>query len=158
MKNIIKLQVILILLVAGIVGCNKTNESNQIEEIPEETIDSTLYTLISGKWQLLTVEEVFVPVPQPTHDYSKYNIVYEFKPNGVLTVSGATDDIERYIGHKTGKHSYSFIDDGNKLGMVGLPFGLQINNFISWYQLSSEELIINDSPLDGYVYFLIKID
>ena len=161
--KLLKLLTFSLLLMTLAAACNKNQKENDVQiENPEEAIkhiDSELYALISGKWQLVEVREVFVPVPpHPSYDYSGYNIVYEFKTNGVLTVSGETYDIDRYIGHEIGEHPYSFIDDDRGLGMPNLPFGLQIDNFPYWYQISSEELKIDYSPGDGYIYFLIKLN
>ncbi len=165
--TILKLQILLLFFTVSIVGCNKSTKINNEEKNPEEKINeekkpeegNPYYTLLIGKWKLEKVKEVFVPVPPPpTHDYSQYNIVYEFKTNKVLIVSGEIEKIKRYIGHNPGEHSYSFIYDDNKLGLPNLPYGLKIDNFISWYNITSEELIINDSPVDGYIYYLIKIN
>jgi len=152
MKKPFKLLIFTLLLMVAAMACksNLTEEDMQTENLEE---------LIIGKWQLVKVDEVFVPIPPPpSYDYSKYNIMYEFKANGVLTVFGETNNIERYIGHEICDHLYSFVDDDGGLGMPNLPFGLQIGTFTSWYKISSEELIINDSPLDGYIYYLIKIN
>ena len=159
--NVIKLHIIAIIVVAFVLGCNKTNEKDFVEKLPEENptelVNSTLYKLILGKWQLLQVDEVFTPEPPSlSHDYSEYNIVYELKTNGVLTVSGEIEDVDTYRGHTIGNHTYSFIDDDNQMGNPSFPFGLQIDALTSWYKISSEELIINNSPMDGFIYSLIK--
>ena len=105
---------------------------------------------IIGKWEL---EKISVSSRMGTScmDCSPYNIVYEFKKNGVLTVSR---DIEDY-GHQSGE--YTFLKDEWNMGQEGFPWGLAINNNgATWYMLSSKKLIIDYSPGDGATYYFVR--
>jgi len=103
---------------------------------------------LTGKWKLVKVEEVF---NNPTsYDYSPYNIVYEFQTKGVLTVSGETNNISMYRGHDIGEYSYSIVDEDQS-------YLLKIGNTTYWCQVTSEKLVIDSSPLDGPIYYFIKI-
>jgi len=137
MKN---LYFFLLAICLTVTGCD-TNKDNQIK-------------YIIGEWKL---KKVTIPFIDKSYDYSQYSIVYEFKRNGVLTVSGETDVIDTYIGHTIGKYSYTFIEDKEGYGMVGLPYGLKIDDDTYWYKISSEELTITRTPLDGYAYYLVKL-
>ena len=115
---------------------------------------------IIGEWKLVkitnsyTLDTSFNPL---SYDYSQYSIVYEFKRNSVLTVSGETDVIDIYVGHTIGKHSYSFVKDKDGYGMAGLPYGLKIDDHTYWYEVSSEKLIITMAPVDGNAYYFVKL-
>lgn len=111
---------------------------------------------ILGKWKLIKTRGIVLSsegYDLKCYDYSRYDIVYEFKTNNVLTISGDLD-----IWPKIGEHFYSIVDDEKGLGMVGLPYGLKIgDNLTYWYQVTSKELIIDMRPLDGTTYYLVKI-
>jgi hypothetical protein len=111
------------------------------------------FASIIGKWRLTIGRSsgfMFSPV---IVDYSQYNIVYEFKEEGILIISAKT-------GAPTfpdvGEHLYSIVD--NEYGFPGLPYGLKIGNWESWYQISSERMIIDDSPVDGGVMYFVRIN
>ena len=110
---------------------------------------TSLLSLEGTKWKLVTLLVPFTPDGPIWYDYSKYDIVYEFRTNNVLTVSGETTDIEVYIGHEIGEHFYS-IDN---------VWELKIDNIVYWgYYTTANELIIDGSPLDGYKYNFVKIN
>ena len=155
MKHLLKLLIFSLLLIIAVTACNSNQKEDDIPiENLTKSVDSDLYKLISGKWQLMEVRASFVSNPPFVYDCSEYNIVYEFKTNGVLIVSGETDES---IGYTAGEYTYSFVDD--VFGWLHLPWGLQINNYSpSWYNISSEELIIDYSPLDGSTSCFIRID
>ena len=106
---------------------------------------------IIGKWKLEKIR-VHSRLGVSCTDCSPYNVVYEFKQNGALTVSGST---ENFGWHESGE--YSFIKDEWSMGHDGYPWGLNINNGLTnWYVLSSKKLIIDYSPGDGATYYFVK--
>jgi hypothetical protein len=57
---------------------------------------------IVGKWQVISVSNWTVQ-----HiDYLPYNIIYDFRENNTLHVSGITDSIQDYKWHQAGEYSY----------------------------------------------------
>ena len=104
---------------------------------------------IVGRWKL---EKINLSSRTGTTctDCSPYNVVYEFKENGVLTVSG---DIEN-LGHKSGE--YTFVNDEWGMGQKGFPWGLNLSNGPTWYMLSSKKLIIDYSRGDGATYYFVR--
>lgn len=76
----------------------------------KEEIEKEYPTHHLGKWQLVTVKLYnidlgeFVPL-----DYSHANIIYDFRKNNVLIVSGEIEDIEDYKGHEIGEHFYEVL-------------------------------------------------
>ena len=72
-------------------------------------------------------------------------------------VSGEIDHIDIYIGHKIGKHYYSFIKEKGSSGMGALPYELKIDDYIYCYWISSEELRITlTNPGGGGVHYFVK--
>jgi hypothetical protein len=99
---------------------------------------------ILGKWKLL---KTIHPMSGQCSDYSQYNIVYEFKANNILTVSGE-DDI-----FGIDEHTYSIIEPNEQNSFRTL----KINNSYFWHRSSTKELMIDDSPLDGGIFYFTKI-
>jgi len=153
-----RINIILVFLLPCLlfIGCKNGNGN---EPKPENNINNTE---IIGKWKL---EKVDAPFVAQSFDYSQYNIVYEFKSNGVLTVSSETDIIDEYIGdeiyigHGIGEHSYSFVENKEGYLWVDYPYRLVIDRctYPYWYLISSDELEISASPVDGFVYYLVKL-
>jgi len=110
----------------------------KVEELPA-SISSVI-----GKWKLIKEQTSGFGSPSKEIDYSKHDIVYEFKSNGVLTVSG--NDIVGWL--ENGNHSYS----------VGNYNEIQIGYSMYWYSISPDELIIDRRPVDGSAFYLAKIE
>lgn len=109
----------------------------KVDELPANS------TSIIGKWKLMKEQTSgFVGSPSEI-DYSKHNIVYEFKTNGFLTVSGNGNT--GWI--KKGSHSYS----------IGNYREIQVGYSSSWYNVSPSELIIDSRPVDGSAFYFAKI-
>ena len=105
---------------------------------------------IIGKWKLEKIK-VHSRLGISCTDCSPYSVVYEFKQNGTLTVSG---NAENYGWHESGE--YSFAKDEWGMGHDGYPWGLNINGTTNWYILSSKKLIIDYSPGDGATLYFVK--
>ena len=110
----------------------------KVEELPASI------TSVIGKWKLMKGQTSGYDSPSEEIDYSKHNIVYEFKSNGVLTVSESS--IVGWL--KNGNHSYS----------IGNYNEIQVGYSISWYSISPNELIIDSRPVDGSAFYFAKIE
>jgi len=152
------LKLILFMYFFACLSCQTHMEGDNIES----------YSFI-GTWKLANVTVPFTPGPNPEfHDYSMYNIVYEFSPNGILTISGVPESIEFYRGHSNGEYFYSTIESEQTpntglFGCLSIASSTEmienfknIENFIDSYIISTNSLEINCSPLDGNIYFLTK--
>ena len=139
----------LLLLLGSITSCSKQEDDDDIITNATEGI--------IGDWKLDKVKANFFLAEDKTQDLSKNNIVYQFRSDGILTVSGNVDPINNYPGHTVRDYTYS-IDETQKHGPSGWPRGLKIDDFIYWYRLSQDKLIIDASPLDGATYYLTRID
>ena len=112
MKN----SLLLLIACALFYSCSKHEEQKEIEIGKAESVVQKQEFYI-GKWKLMSAYFAFFPaeVLIPVIDFSECNIVFEFKPDGVLVVTGKMDNhpdanagFEKnilYIGE--GTHSYS---------------------------------------------------
>ena len=124
--------------------------------------NNTEPTSIIGKWKLVKFDYrpmTSPPSPKDSFDYSQNNVVYEFKSNNILTVSGKTDDID-YRGLEIGDHSYemnyNLKDDMDPLGLP-YPYMLKIDTDPHSYLLSAKELkITHIGEVDAYAFYLAK--
>ena len=136
------------ILAAVTAGCNKNNDE---------------YLCFIGKWKL---EKITIPFYfNSTYDYSQYNIVYDFKPKNVLTISGETDTMV-YRGHRLGNSFYKIYGVNDKIKDKDFYHShyynhrpiLKINNMYQTYRISDTNLEIDDSWADGSIYYLVKIN
>ena len=142
--NLLKFIVIFTMLLSGLSSCTKNVDEKDIFDIVHNESSS-----IVGKWKLVKV----LPThwhPKP-YDYSNYNIVYDFRANGVLKISGVID--QNYEGHNLGEYTYLFealeSGDGCKLDIVGIK-----NNIFCRFNYK-ELTIIHILP--AQYYYLVKI-
>ena len=140
--RIFNFTITVLLLVSIFSSCSK-NTSN-IEEMRFLKNPSELF----GKWKLSeTVSSGFITQPK-TENYSQYNIVFEFKPNGILTVSGNLDS----HWPNNGDHDYSVVEPDTQHGP-----NLKISTLYFWTRSNSKELEIDSRPVDGGVFKLLRI-
>ena len=103
-------------------SCEKKSDLNGENEI------------IYGKWQLKTISPLNIPpgVDLMLVDFSPMNIIYEFKKNNVLTVSGRVSDIDGVF--EDGKHYYDVTHSNisNGLFVTNLPQHIVNINTISY--------------------------
>jgi len=147
-----KIAAIALMLAGSFSSCTKkeNNVDTQLGDV--DTVS------IIGKWKLVKTS---YPMSGKSSDYSKCNIVFEFKSDHLLTISGEPVHLRPHfsIDPDECEYFYSFVDDENGYGMVGLNFGLKIDRYnIFWYRISSKELEISQAPVDGGIYNLIKIN
>jgi len=132
--KILKHAAIALLLAGSFSSCIKKNEEP---------------ASIVGKWKLVESRYFSFINGLQVSDYSQYNIVYEFKTNNVLFVSGVADDNFSLYGN--GEHFYSigdFADGRNlKIGDHGLW----------WSRISSKKLELDLMPLDGGLIVFDKL-
>ena len=157
-KNLLKYaKYVFILLFLATIYSSCATEKNGGEECEDclciFDFDHDENASIIGEWKLEKIK-VNTRLGISCTDCSPYNIVYEFKQNGVLIVS---ENTKNYGWHESGE--YSFIKDEWSMGHDGYPWGLNINKgSTNWYILSSKKLIIDYSPGDGATYYFVKIE
>lgn len=131
--------VIIILAIMSISSCSSdTNSSN---------------TEIVGQWQLKQINYYGLEggnSSQSTVDYSDQNIIYNFKVNGVVTISGENPGIIE------GDYDYSYGED--YLGGSTDPKILlvKIDNIKYTYSLKNGEMTLGKSYVDGPDFVFVK--
>jgi len=73
---------------------------------------------ISGKWKLVAVS--YWDLEPLILDYSQYDIIYDFKENNILMVSGEAESMDDYRGHERGEHHYERLPI-SRSGLTGIP-------------------------------------
>ncbi len=81
-----------LLLAVSLSSCKKA----ELEKYPTQQF---------GKWQLVAALYYTETGESVTLDYSEANIIYDFRKNNVLAVSGEIEGIEDYRGHEIGEYS-----------------------------------------------------
>jgi len=116
--------------------------------------------IIIGKWKLVEAK-VYTRHGLVLCDCSQYDIVYEFKRNGTLMITGDVDSVDTYIGQRpAGIYPYSFVELEERLTFGGYysSYGLTIGtNTTYWYRFYSEGLEITMAPVDGETYNFVRI-
>ena len=115
----------------------------------EEIVDEYLTSGIIGKWKLM---KVVMPTEfeLAVYDYSKDNIIYEFKSNGILTISGVPKDNR---GYRAGDYTYSIVQYYNDF------YELKIGDYQKDpCQISNNKMQFGSHYVDGPVFYLDQIE
>ena len=122
---------ILILTIATLINCSN---------------DDSINDQINGKWKLIGVSTMDFN-SNPQIDYPNENIIYNFRPNGILLVTGGED-----IGYPNGEYDY-FIGKDYLSGAprAGESKTLNVNiNSTKWtYDLTNGIMTLSTSYVDG---------
>ena len=132
-------RILLILLtITSLISCSKSDDSNENEHF-------------FGEWKLNRAD-LHGFEGTKTFDYSNDNIIYNFRSNGILTVTGAEN-----VGYPSGEYSYYFGKDylgdgtnGSKTLLVNIESSKWIYNFIDG------EMVLVQSYNDGPNLIFIK--
>jgi len=108
---------------------------------------------IVGKWKLVKEQMSGMGCPpQLITDFSHDHVVYEFKPDGIVTITSNTDD---YSGLKVGDHSYSFVETSESYWAA---YWLETDDlFRARYSIFSDQLVIDYGYMDYATFYFIKI-
>jgi hypothetical protein len=145
MKSIKNKTILFLFLILFLHSCSSDKNDNGLDEFEcscEQKTDVDLSDLI-GKWKLRKVQTVFLN-PR-VYDYSSNDIIYDFRPDGVLIVSS---DIGEFVGGNAGEFSYSLSQSA---------FSLQIDQTSKACCLSDINLKLDGSSLDGPILCLVKV-
>jgi len=106
--------------------------------------DARLDKQIIGEWKLIKAEIVNFSPNSPIIDYSDKNIIYNFKSDGKLVVTGGEN-----IEYPDGEYDYYFGED--YLGGTTDPKILlvKINNSKWTCNLTDSEMMLGQSYVDG---------
>jgi len=157
---------LLIIVTASFYSCKKKTEG-----CPSSIFDYERYSFIEilvhdesstilGKWKLIAARCGGFCSPFGNFDYCQHNIVFEFKPNGVLTILGNTEQPHLNPWLKEGDGFYSIESPPNnvsrddisiKIGSPSLPRGW---NYLCWFDSKRMRLY---TVSEGPWYYFIKI-
>jgi len=107
------------------------------------------HTSILGRWKLVESRATFLFHGIQTIDYSQYNIVFEFKTNNVVSVSGMYEYAP--ILYEGGDHYYSI--DTEEPRRINLGEKLKM-----WYNFASGRLYIGDASASMGYYEFVKLN
>jgi hypothetical protein len=108
---------------------------------------------IIGKWKLVAGRQVGIDKMR-IEDYSCQNIIYEFRSDGNLIVTG---DAENYLGISQGTHEFK-LTSKPVYEWLEEKQTLRIGGDRDWAcGISQYKMTLNDSPLDGPKLTLYRI-
>ena len=127
-----------------------------------EFVDVTDAESLYGVWKLVSfIHTGDRPDGMLTIDCSAYNILYEFKPNGILTVSDFDRPESVQVAgllagvHEAGDYPYSVgeFHDGRNL-QIGSEYE------VWWCRITivGYNLEFDTAPVDGPVFMLVKVE
>lgn len=135
--------------------CKKTGPSEEVVTTYRCSVNSVAGDQdgVVGKWKLLSYRTVFYN--PDTTDHSCDDIIYEFKPDGRLTVTTTVDEPR---GYAAGDYTFELKanvapEDGNKY------YTLQIGEHSQWpATIGPREMILSQAYLDGPVLHFARIE
>jgi hypothetical protein len=140
------------LLVLTLTACKK--DDNNMEEslrCPVAAVDGVDDSVL-GKWRLVKARIVFRD-PR-TEDYSCEGILYDFRADGTLTVSGGSS--VDAPGYEEGQYTYTFTA-GKLFEHLEEAYTLSINDSKFASGINDNRLVLNASPLDGPILYLVRV-
>lgn len=120
---------------------------------PLEAVDGQEDDVV-GKWKMVWRREINFSTGIDTTDYSCNNIIYHFKPDGILEV---ISDVEE-AGHSKGEYNYELIWDPYNSGATTFR-GIKIGDFERWAcSIKTTNMTSDTSPLDGPTLHFVRIE
>ena len=127
--NLKKVKYIVLLLLTGIFfSCS------------EEQLNIDRENTIAGKWKLVKMQSWLSP---DFYDYSQYNVVFEFREDSTLTVSGKTDQMGQLV---IPAGEYLYLSKDYKLRVNGANLFQGKSDF--WYGFSLKEVILTPASFN----------
>lgn len=140
--------VLLIVLPLLISACQKDERKEEIVKCTIVAKEGSNDNVI-GKWKLVTGETTFFNPRK--EDYSCQDIIYDFREDGTLVISGNN---EQLIGYEGGEYTFEF----SKIELYeGLNYSLTIENGSIGCSIEKNHMILDNSPLDGPILHLVRI-
>ena len=155
-------KLLLLLTIALFCSCSKNTDTDDegvpLPDLQHKYIDNS--ALFVGKWQLDTAIIGIFPLDSLgliAYDYIKDSIVYEFKPDHVVSISGKTDHIDLYKIPEFGVYTYSSTAPVSSSGFENTTMFIDnIRYYCFTYMLKIHLLSITSS--DYRIYQLVKIE
>jgi hypothetical protein len=164
MKNVIVLMLSFILTTGIIEGCDKTScdcmselNLSELQQTDKVTVNGECSECenktIIGKWKLVKTASGRTGKGNIMHTDSTAGIIFEFKPDNILTVQCLRQD-NNCMPYRNGDYSYQFRVYGNSW----YEKKIEIGNSSWWYRISETELELTQGPVDGGGSFFERIN
>jgi len=133
-QTLMKKVILLFAAIALIYSCNKSVTIEPETETEPETEEVLSDIPLEGKWKLM--ERHFVSAipdfpPRPSVDCSKFNIIFEFKTDSVLIVSGDKD----YFIDWSKEYAVVFLAEGTH------SYFIKGQETANWFYLSIDDVV-----------------
>jgi hypothetical protein len=133
---------------AGLGCTGDEGEPERGRACPVEAVEGPEDEIV-GKWKMVWEIGSFLV---DSVDHSCDNIIYHFRPDGILEVSS---DVEG-AGYSVGEYDYELISDPYNMGATT---GVEISNFLRWACfIEPTNMILDIRPLDGPVKHFSRIE
>ena len=143
----LKTLVILAAFAGSFPSCSKDESKDWLPIVFGVVHDES--TSIVGKWKLEKVISIDLKHGYILHDFSRRNVVYEFKTDNTLTVTGNTNPNHWYCA-RNGDYSYAI----EIIESAGISIKIYYSGGCSF---NSQEMVINYALLDGPFYYFTRI-
>lgn len=141
----------ILIILFMIIACKKDDNMEENLRCPIEALDGANDNVV-GKWKLAKAKVVFQN-PR-TEDYSCDEIIYDFRADGILVISGGASSDS--IGYPEGQYTYAFTAD-KLFEWVEESYTLSIDETKIASGINNNQLILNSSPLDGPILYFVRI-
>lgn len=140
-----------LIALSTLAACKKEDRLDESPKCPVSAVNGANDNVI-GKWKLIKAKVVFKN--QETEDYSCDDIIYDFQDDGVLLISGSSD---KAIGYQEGQYMYEFTTERLFEGLEE-GYTISINNRKIATGIKNNQLVLNDSPLDGPILYFVRVE
>ncbi|HLW50226.1 MAG TPA: hypothetical protein VKZ78_04580 [Sphingobacteriaceae bacterium] len=168
MKNIVVigeknlLWVILVMVLPMLGACQKQEINDDELKCPVTAIEGPDDNIL-GKWKLVkTRTSAFNPPSKiedqrsRIEDYSCNNIIYHFKEDGLLIVSGTYEGV---FGFTNGEYSFVFSNTPSSDGMEDkFKLTLKIEQRDVPCSINNNNMIIDYAPGDGHTHYFVRVE
>src|SRR5690625_1434210 len=142
---------ITILVLTG--GCEK-KEINENELQCPVTIQEGSDDDIMGKWKLIKADITRLAEEIRTEDYSCDDIIYHFREDRSLLISGVEDGMPV---QQNGEYSYELIDS-ILYEHMDYDYTLKIDSQKIACGMEDNAMILDASPLDGNTLYFVRVE
>lgn len=143
---------ILIMILPMLGACQKQEVNNDELKCPVTAKEGPDDNII-GKWKFVKTRTAALAAPSKTYDYSCNNVIFHFKEDGLLVISGVSEGI-RSFGN--GEYSFEFKDVPFFTGMDG-TYTITIGYISGACSIQENKMIIDRSPLDGDRQYFVRV-
>jgi len=156
LREKVLLWTMLIMIVSLLGACQKEKINNDDLKCPVTAVEGPDDKII-GKWKLVKTRTSGFTQPSRIEDYSCGNIIYHFKQDGSLVVSGVQEGVLSRF--ENGEYSFVFSAAPISEGMEEkFKFTLEIGLGDIPCYINDNNMAINYLPRDGNGYYFVRVE